>query len=307
MKKTTLTVGIAAYNEERNIGHLLNSILKQRQEIFNLEQIIVACDGCTDNTVIIVQKYAKKYSFIKLLNETERIGKSLALNKIYTLASSDFLLTFDADVLLERNIEIELMIKEILSRSQVDLVGGKFIPVKQKTIMGNFGVISYLSFEDAFLRLHNGNNIFALVGLASLIRKGLYKKFLYPKGTISDQNYLYVMATKDNRHGFTLARKTHIYLRTVSTFNDWRILGARSVIADKENIAYFFGNEILEKYSMPKKIYFISLVKWFFKSPFYSLGSLAMNIFIRLFPYKKNIVKNGMWKLAVSSKEAIEL
>ena len=145
------------------------------------------------------------------------------------------------------------------------------------------------------------------MGLASLMRKKLYKKFLYPKGTISDQNYLYVMATKNNPHGFTLARRTRIYLRTVSTFNDWRILGARSVIADKENIAYFFGDEILEKYSMPKNIYFISLIKWFLKSPFYSAGSLVMNIFIRLFPYKKNIVKNGMWKLAVSSKEAIEI
>src|SRR3989344_782711 len=166
MNKQTLTVGIAAYNEEKNIDHLLKSILRQRQEIFSLEQIIVACDGCTDNTVSIVQKFVKKYNFIKLLNESERIGKSLALNKIYTLASSDFLLTFDADVLLDRNIEIELMVKVINNHPQVDLVGGRFIPIEQKNIMGNFSLISYLSFEDAFLRLNNGNNIFALVGLA---------------------------------------------------------------------------------------------------------------------------------------------
>ena len=121
MNKQTLTVGIAAYNEEKNIDHLLKSILRQRQEIFSLEQIIVACDGCTDNTVSIVQKFVKKYNFIKLLNESERIGKSLALNKIYTLASSDFLLTFDADVLLDRNIEIELMVSSIENLAAIKL------------------------------------------------------------------------------------------------------------------------------------------------------------------------------------------
>ena len=93
----------------------------------------------------------------------------------------------------EREIEIELMVKEMLKDERTNLVGGRFIPVEQDTLMGKFSVISFLIIEDAFLKLNKGNNYYALVGGASLMRKSLYKSFKYPKGTISYQNYLFLI------------------------------------------------------------------------------------------------------------------
>ncbi|OGK43194.1 hypothetical protein A3A46_03520 [Candidatus Roizmanbacteria bacterium RIFCSPLOWO2_01_FULL_37_13] len=305
MKKLTVTVGIPAFNEERNIGYLLDSILKQKQISYKLEKIIVVIDGCTDNTALIVKNFSQKYPLIAQINFKNRRGKAVVLNKIYKVSFSDFLLTFDADIVLEREIEIELMVKEMLKDERTNLVGGRFIPVQQDTLMGKFSVISFLIIEDAFLKLNKGNNYYALVGGASLMRKSLYKSFKYPKGTISDQNYLFATATKDGLKHFKLAKKTRIFIRTVSTFSDWRILGARSVVEDKASITRFFGKDILKNYSMPKKIYLTSILKWFIKSPFYTLGSIFMNLVIRLFPYKKAIVKEGMWELATSSKTGI--
>lgn len=305
LKKATLTIGIPAFNEEKNIGYLLESILKQKQSLFHLDKIIIVADGCKDNTVEIAEKYAKKNIQITLINFKKRRGKAGALNKIYSLTNSSLLLTLDADVVLDRDIEIQFMVKEMLKNPEVNLVGGRFIAVEQKTLMGQFSNISYLIIEDAFLRLNNGINFYSLVGSASLIRKKLYKSFSYPAGVISEQNYLFAKATQNGLLAYRLARNTRILIRTVSTFRDWRLLGARSVVEDKLNVVRFFGIEILKYYSMPKKIYLTSILKHFLKSPFYTLGSVLMNIFIRLLPYKKAIVKEGVWEIATSSKEGI--
>ena len=46
-------------------------------------------------------------------------------------------------------------------------------------------------------------------------------------------------------------------------------------------------------------------LKWFFKTPFYTTGAIAMNIFIRAFPYRKAVHTDGTWDLTHSSKETI--
>ena len=130
------------------------------------------------------------------------------------------------------------------------------------------------------------------------------KKLNYPVGTISDQCFIYAVATKNDLDAFAIARKSRLLFRSVQTFHDWRLLGIRAVLADKENAVSLFGSEILKRYSMPKKLYLVSLAKWFFKDPVATVGCMAMNLFIRKFPYKKAL-KHGLWETTMSSKKLI--
>lgn len=305
MKKPSLTVAIPAHNEESNIANLIRSVISQKQRSYLLRSIRVVCDGCTDRTADVVKELALKHPIIKLTVLSMRAGKSSALNWIYAESSTDFLLTLDADILPKRDIEIELMIKEMMKSDTVNVVGGRFIPLKAGNFMGRFSNISYLSFEDAILKLNGGNNMFALIGGASLIRKKLFRSFRYPQGTISDQNYLYVMATRTNPNGFRLAKETCFLMRTVNSFRDWRILGSRSVKADRENVGKFFGRKILEEYYMPKKILVRSLLKWLARDPIGILGSISMNLFIRIFPYNQARLESGEWEITKTSKGRI--
>lgn len=302
--KQSLTIGIPAYNEGRNIGHLIKSILDQNQENFKIDRIYVVCDGCTDNTVEIVRTLSKKYQFIKYIARKKRFGKAEALNKIYDLNKSDYLLTIDADLVFTNNISLENMMEEITKNKNVQVVGPRHIPALQKSLMGNFAYVSYVSFEDAFLKFNSGNNFYAMMG-AGLMRKSLADSFRYPNGTISDQCYLYAKATRKNKNGFRLVKSAEVYFWPVSTFKDWRLLGMRSVIGDKEDLAKHFGRDILKEYSIPKKLFYASLIKWFIKSPFYTTGSILMNLYIRKFPYKKVTPKNGIWETTISNKKAI--
>ncbi|MCR4324999.1 MAG: glycosyltransferase family 2 protein [Candidatus Curtissbacteria bacterium] len=306
MKRITLTIGIPAYNEQENISSLLDSISAQKQKSYKVEKIIIVADGCTDSTEDIIKKRMKSNKLINLMVGAKREGKAKALNIIYKNSQSDLLLTIDADLIFVGNNSIEEMVKTIKRNPKTNLVGPRHVPVRPKSLMGKFAYVSYLSFEDAFLKLNNGNNFYAMMA-TGLIRKDFYKTFTYPEGTISDQCYLYVSATRNNKYGFKLSKNAHVMFRTVSTFEDWRILGVRSVIMDKENVAGYFGRDILSEFSIPKKLFFTSLLKWLIKSPIYTTGSILMNIYIRKFPKRELMPKNGMWELAKSSKKNIRL
>lgn len=307
-KKMTLSIGIPAHNEEKNIGYLIKSIFKQLHDSYELEKIHIVCDGCTDNTSTVVRRLQQVHPEIVLVDDGKRKGKAIRLNEIYSLNSSELLLTIDADTIFKTKFDLEKLVIKMLKNKDALIVGPRYEPVWPHSLMGKFAYYSYITFEDAIFKLNKGRNIYALMGCCTLIRKNLSKSFKYPAGVISDQNYIYLMAKKENENGFEPEFNVSVLFRPVETFKDWRILSVRSVYDDKRTVKEFFGEDVLKKeYFMPKKYYFFSLLKWLVKNPIYTVGAIAMNIFIRLFPYKKYATKNGIWQMTRSSKIGIIL
>jgi len=70
-----ITIGIPAYNEEKNIGNLLNDILNQKLEHNILEKILVISDNSTDKTDEIVSSFMKRYDNIQLIRIEKRREK----------------------------------------------------------------------------------------------------------------------------------------------------------------------------------------------------------------------------------------
>src|SRR5258708_26629353 len=121
--KISITIGIPAYNEEDNIGKLLDSIISQKGSRYNIEKIIVACDGCTDKTAEIVEKYIDKHNNIYLINDGLRLGQAGRLNEFYKINKSDIFITFDADTVLGHRYVVN-EIAECFEDKNVGLVGG---------------------------------------------------------------------------------------------------------------------------------------------------------------------------------------
>jgi biofilm PGA synthesis N-glycosyltransferase PgaC len=97
--KIKCSVGITAYNEEANIGRLLQAVLGQRLYEVEITEIIVVASACTDRTVEIVRGYMQRDSRIRLYTQERREGKTSAINvflahareKICVLESGDTL------------------------------------------------------------------------------------------------------------------------------------------------------------------------------------------------------------------------
>mgnify|MGYP000995059476 CR=1 FL=1 len=99
--KLSLTIGITAFNEAKNIGNILRSIAEQNKKYYVLKALYVVNDGSTDETAKIVRREKATNSKIKFISDGKRLGKCMRLNQLYKMNASDVLITFDADIILK--------------------------------------------------------------------------------------------------------------------------------------------------------------------------------------------------------------
>ena len=106
-----LSVIVCAYNEEKSIGPLLENLMQQDVPLEVVDrEIIVVASGCTDKTESVVRKQAKTNRKITLISESERSGKSAALNKAFEASSGDYIALVPADVFPAKNALFNLLV-----------------------------------------------------------------------------------------------------------------------------------------------------------------------------------------------------
>ncbi|MBP3922677.1 MAG: glycosyltransferase [Ruminiclostridium sp.] len=102
MKETApaVSVIVPVYNVEKYIGRCLNSLINQTCSC-NYE-IVVVNDGTQDNSMDIVNRYAKNYDFIKIVNQ-ENKGISGARNTGILNSSGEYIAFVDSDDYVSKN------------------------------------------------------------------------------------------------------------------------------------------------------------------------------------------------------------
>lgn len=112
MKK--ISVAIATFNEETNLGRCLESVASW------VDEIVVVDGSSTDRTVEIAKKYTDKV-FIADNPEMFHINKQKALDK----CSGKWILQLDADEIVSEELK-----EEITQATSSQLIAGYFIPRK---------------------------------------------------------------------------------------------------------------------------------------------------------------------------------
>ena len=272
MKKITLTIGIPAHNEEANIGNLLNCISKQKLDNrFDLKEVIVACDGCTDGTSNVVLKNAIKNKKIKVIDDGKRIGKLSRLNNFYNTVKTQLLVVFDADTLLKDNYTLNEIAKQFLD-PQVGLVGGNDTPNIPRNIIEKIGEVWVRAWYKMRFKLNNGDTIHNHKGCVSAGRIEFLNKIKIPKNIFSDDDFLY-FSCKKLGYKFKFAEKAVVYYHIPSTYKDYMTQTTRFLNL-KHQIAKHFGDWVYEEYKVPLKNKIFGLVSTFFENPL--LMSLAV-------------------------------
>ncbi|PIY97243.1 MAG: hypothetical protein COY66_00650 [Candidatus Kerfeldbacteria bacterium CG_4_10_14_0_8_um_filter_42_10] len=93
------TIGIMAFNEEKNIGKLLNALLRQKLKEVEIKKIVVVASGCTDQTAEIAKQYTERYPQIELVTQAKREGKSSAINLFLKTVKTPVVVLESADTL----------------------------------------------------------------------------------------------------------------------------------------------------------------------------------------------------------------
>lgn len=94
-----ISVIIPVFNTEKYLRECLNSVLFQ--SLYEIE-IICANDGSTDNSLDILQEYAKKDTRIKIINKQNE-GPGITRNSAVKIAKGEYLLFLDSDDFLEKD------------------------------------------------------------------------------------------------------------------------------------------------------------------------------------------------------------
>ncbi|OGH19190.1 MAG: hypothetical protein A3D74_04195 [Candidatus Levybacteria bacterium RIFCSPHIGHO2_02_FULL_37_13] len=134
--KLAITIGIPAYNEEKNIELIINDILSQNDINYKLIKTIVVSDKSTDNTNNIVKKYQNKN--IDLIVNKFRIGKSGSVKKLIELSKKNFpdvIVILDADLRLKNTTVIKKLIEPFLGDERLMVTSGNLVPDSPKTFV----------------------------------------------------------------------------------------------------------------------------------------------------------------------------
>lgn len=129
-------IGICAHNEEANIGILLETLIRDvRSEI----EAIYVVSSSTDRTNEIVASYSQRDQRVILISESERSGKSSALNTLLSeslRAKYDIMVYMGADNLPEKGAT-DILIHELKS-GDVAVAGARGIPINDKNTFTGF-------------------------------------------------------------------------------------------------------------------------------------------------------------------------
>ncbi len=182
-------MGICAYNEEDNIGRLLQNVLYE-QGLSVDSEVLVVCSGCTDKTESIVQQFAAKDARVKGRFEPKRSGKASAINYILQNASGNTIFLVSADTIPKQGMLPKLLAK--LHLPNVGLVCGNPVPVNGKrSLVGRIVQILWRFHGHVFEELNDAGQA-KHASEAFCIRKGIVTQI--PPQTINDDGYIALTA-----------------------------------------------------------------------------------------------------------------
>jgi dTDP-4-amino-4,6-dideoxygalactose transaminase len=261
--KITVTVGISAYNEEKNIQHILRDILNQNQDSWTLKEILVYCDGCSDDTK--KKADALHSPLIKAVDDHKRKGKVGRVNQLFNDAKGDIVLIFDADLKLAHNQVISEVVNSF-DDEDVQVVGGNTRPFKPNTFFEKAVYSTFQVFEESRKAMKGGNNIFGCNGGCIAVRNSFAQSINIPN-VINEDDFIYFSCISRG-YTFKHAPNAIVYYKLPKTLKDYLKQSFRSdPQAVTLNFSQYFGDLVDQEYHRPLSFYLKTVLKVLTKNP----------------------------------------
>lgn len=296
--RPSLTIGIPAYNEESNIGQLLQSLINQENSNYLLKEIIVASDNSTDKTVMIARSFKKK-KVIVIDNKTRR-GQAERQNQIIKKTGTDILVLLNADILIESNRFISDLITPI-QNEVADLTSSQLSALPSRTYIGKILNITFTLRNNCFEELNSGHNIYTCHGAARAFSKKFYEKFSFMESTAEDAFSYLSCIYGGFRYKFV--KSANAYIRWPENMEDYFNQSVR-FFQSKYILNKFFGEEnIKHEYFLPKSKVISIIIKFFIFHPVEATSYTFLYIFSKLNSVFRK--PENTWKISLSSKKLL--
>lgn len=300
MKKATVTIGIPAFNEEKNIVNAIKSVLNQKKDNFIIKKILVYSDGSNDDTVKVSKSIRSR--LVQVVKGTNRKGKSFRLNQIFKSSVSDILVLLDADCVLDENAINKLV--EKFEKAKVGLVGSNAVPVSSNAFVSSIVSVGVRINKSASQKWRKGKNLYSFRGSLVGLSEKLYKNLSMPSTPGTDA-YLYFSALKMGL-GVEYAKDAKVYY-SLPTILKGHIKQSSRFIQSQRAMKKYFGKNVSKEYELPFKFLLSETVTEIIKNPLYSSLFIILKAFIGFQSLIQKQKITGIWDIASSTKKGIRI
>ncbi len=291
----TLTIGIAAYNEEANIDALLDSLLAQKTTI-PINEILVVSDASTDKTDEIVLSY-KDRGPIRLIRLPERSGQNQGQNRIHSEAKGDVLIILDADMLPSNEYFVEKMTTPIV-KNGADLAGIQLIPASPVMFFEKMLAEIHLFKIRLYEEWRGGKNIYMCFGPARGFSKRLYTTLRYPDDYPTDA-YSYLFAKREGYTFVPISNPPAIF-KVPSTFTDYMRQSSRFSSGNVKLASIFDAKLLHTELAISPFIFFRALLIELIAHPVYLICFVFIHLSVRIMSRGQTF--SSRWEISASTK-----
>ena len=290
----SLSILIAAYNEEKVIEQKLKSILNSNYPKDKIE-ILVGSDSSTDKTNEIV----RSFSNVKLIEFETRSGKIKIINQLKKLAAHDLLILTDANVLFDKDTLQQLC--KYFNDPEIALVDSNIINTHLQKGNVSKAESTYIRGEAA-VKYHEGK-LFGLMmgpfGGCFAVRKEHFEPV--PENFLVDDFYINMKILQKGKKAIS---EPHALVYE-DVPNDWKIEFKRKIriaAGSYQNLKEFFP--LLFKFNLLAFCFFShKVLRWL--GPFLMIGLYVSNIV--LLPQELNTYSAYIYLLAFIMQNSLLL
>jgi cellulose synthase/poly-beta-1,6-N-acetylglucosamine synthase-like glycosyltransferase len=288
----SISAGIMAYNEEGNIGRLLDAVLSQELINGELKEIIVVASGCTDSTEDIVRKYTQIDSRVRLLTQAKREGKASAINYFLSRATGDIYILESGDTIPCEGT-YERLVKPF-EDPRVGMTGAHPVPVNSKD---NFiGFVVHMMWSLHHRIALQSPKLGELVAFRSIVRK-------IPNDSAVDEASIEAII---RAAGMELQYCSEAYVQNKGPENIKDFLKQRRrIAAGHKHLARDQGYVVST--TDPKRIFRMILDEhnWKPRDTMWTLGGIGLEFIGRMLGYYDYYIKKKnpyIWDIATTTK-----
>lgn len=307
-ERLRVSIGIPAYNEACNIRELLAALLAQQQGNFTLEEIIVVCDGCDDETAALARSVG--HPLIRVIENKERLGQQVRQNDIVRLYRGDILVLLEADTLPAQSDTLEKLVMPFLSPNMsapVSMVVGSSHNTKPISFFERVLYSGSRLRQGIFAEWKSGLNIYECHGHSGRALARAFTEQLCWPADVPEDAYLYMRL---RQYGLILQRipEAAFLSRNAATFSDRKKQVEKYLSGKKALEKYFDGSTLAREYALPKLLIIKHILRALLRTPFWTgayLIELSLNRFSSAKRYRFDIFPEPAYstkQLKISSK-----
>lgn len=280
MNKLTVTIGIPAYNEEANIQALLRSVLAQESGNFELLEILVYCDGCTDQTAALARAVASPR--IRVYEQPERKGQIYRQNQMLKVFRGDVLVLLEADTLPQDRFAISRLLEPFCRQgaSRIGMTVGRAIALPPRNFLQRILYTGYAIKSAVFSEWKQGSNIFGSNGQNMRALSREFARTIVWPADVPEDAYLY-LRSRQSAFSMKQVPGAVTQFRTVGSFADG-LKQTQKFLSGKRALREHFDPIFLRKeYGIPRWLIWKHVARSFIRHPLLTIFYLFEVVFRR--------------------------